>query len=239
MNIIFDMDDTIYDLSGPFKKAHQDLFADRTDADPETIFQLSRIYSEKAFYRQERGEITKKEEFAYRIRNCYKDVGVVATDDEAEEFENRYRYYQKHIDLFDGMEEILDFLKNEGITIGLLTNGEHPSQYAKIDCLDLYRWFSKDRIFISGDMKVSKPSKEAYQYVEEHMNLCPEDTVFVGDAFEMDIEGAKGAGWKAVFFNHRRRKLPENRTCEADAICYTMEELYDIIKSIVTIGFEK
>ena len=36
-NIIFDVDDTLYNLMEPFEKAHKELMAARTDADCENI----------------------------------------------------------------------------------------------------------------------------------------------------------------------------------------------------------
>ena len=41
-NIIFDVDDTLYNLMEPFEKAHKELMAARTDADCEKLFEASR-----------------------------------------------------------------------------------------------------------------------------------------------------------------------------------------------------
>ena len=97
MKIIFDVDDTIYNLMQPFFEAHNEIYGSRTDADCEQLFMASRIYSDEAFYMHERGEITAAEEFAYRIRKTYADVGIQVSDQEAAFFEERYRYYQQHI----------------------------------------------------------------------------------------------------------------------------------------------
>ena len=43
MNLIFDLDDTIYNLMGPFQIAHEAVFADKTDVDCTEIFMRSRI----------------------------------------------------------------------------------------------------------------------------------------------------------------------------------------------------
>ena len=49
-NIIFDVDDTLYNLMEPFEKAHKELMAARTDADCEELFEASRTYSDEAFF---------------------------------------------------------------------------------------------------------------------------------------------------------------------------------------------
>lgn len=48
-NIIFDVDDTLYNLMEPFEKAHKELMAAHTDADCEELFEASRTYSDEAF----------------------------------------------------------------------------------------------------------------------------------------------------------------------------------------------
>ena len=47
--IIFDLDDTLYDLMEPFQKAHEEVFGDKTGADCEKLLMASRIYSDEAF----------------------------------------------------------------------------------------------------------------------------------------------------------------------------------------------
>ena len=76
-NIIFDVDDTLYNLMEPFEKAHKELMAARTDADCEELFEASRTYSDEAFCMSREGKISEDEEFAYRVQKTYEDVGVV------------------------------------------------------------------------------------------------------------------------------------------------------------------
>ena len=49
-NIIFDVDDTLYDLMEAFDKVHKEFFEDKTKEDCEELFKRSRIYSDEAFY---------------------------------------------------------------------------------------------------------------------------------------------------------------------------------------------
>ena len=57
-NIIFDVDDTLYNLMEPFEKAHKELMAARTDADCEELFEASRTYSDEAFCMSREGKIS-------------------------------------------------------------------------------------------------------------------------------------------------------------------------------------
>ena len=82
-NVIFDVDDTLYNLMEPFEKAHKELMAARTDADCEELFEASRTYSDEAFCMSREGKISEDEEFAYRVQKTYADVGVEVSKEEA------------------------------------------------------------------------------------------------------------------------------------------------------------
>lgn len=87
-NIIFDVDDTLYNLMEPFEKAHKELMAARTDADCEELFEASRTYSDEAFCMSREGKISEDEEFAYRVQKTYADVGVEVSKEEANNSKN-------------------------------------------------------------------------------------------------------------------------------------------------------
>lgn len=208
-NVIFDVDDTLYDLMEAFEKAHNELFADQTDIDCEELFKRSRTYSDEAFYMAREGKISPEDEFAYRIQKTYKDVGIEVSKEEAKHFEERYRYHQKHIHVPDAIKTLLSECKKQGKTMGILTNGTALHQGKKLETLELSKWFEKDHMFISDVIGFTKPNVKAFQIVQETMNLNPEDTWFVGDTFEVDVVGAKNAGWHVIWFNHRKRKMPQ------------------------------
>ena len=46
--------------------------------------------------------------------------------------------------------------------------------------------------------------------------------------FEVDVVGAKKAGWHVIWFNHRKRPMPEG-DIRPDLEVRTVEELMDVI----------
>ena len=216
MNLIFDLDDTLYDLMGPFELVHKKLYADKTDADCTELFIKSRDYSDEIMEAEIKGDIPHEDCFYERIKRTYHDVGIEMNREDTEEFERLYRAYQKEISLSEGVEEFLDYCK-----------GRPKSQYAKVIALDLHRWFDDDHIFISGGIGYQKPDPMAFQYIEKMFSLNPEETWYIGDTYEADVVGADGAGWHTVWFNHRNRERLEN--C-ADVTVTSIEELSRFIK---------
>ena len=83
-------------------------------------------------------------------------------------------------------------------------------------------------MFISDAIGYTKPNIKAFQIVQDKMNLNPEETWFVGDTFEVDVVGAKKAGWHVIWFNHRKRPMPEG-DIRPDLEVRTVEELMDVI----------
>lgn len=227
-NVIFDVDDTLYDLMEAFEKAHKELFADQTDTECEELFKRSRTYSDEAFYMAREGKISHDEEFAYRIQKTYADEGIEVSKEEAKHFEERYRYHQKHIHVPEMIKTLLSECKKQGKTIGILTNGTALYQGKKLETLKLADWFEKDKMFISDVIGFTKPDVRAFQTVQEKMNLDPKETWFVGDTFEVDVVGAKNAGWHVIWFNHRNRSMPEG-DIRPDIEVRTAEELFDAI----------
>jgi putative hydrolase of the HAD superfamily len=231
MNIIFDLDDTIYNLMEPFERVHNDLYADQTDVPCEELFEASRIYSDEAFYMEAQGLITRDEEFAYRIKKTYADAGIEVSDAEAKQFEVKYRSYQKKIHIPDGIVKILDFCKQKKIFTAILTNGKRTSQWAKVEALNLEHWIPKELIFISEELPAPKPDVRAFEAVQTKLFLDPKETWFVGDTFEVDVDGACRAGWHMIWYNHRHRTAPTKEICP-DYEVSTEEELLAIIERL-------
>ena len=227
MNLIFDLDDTLYNLMGPFELTHKQLYADKTDADCTELFMQSRVYSDEIMEAEKAGLIPHEDCFYERIKRTYYDVGIDMSREDAETFEQLYRAFQKEISLSDSVKSFLDYCKEKNIFMAILTNGRPKPQYAKVIALDLHRWFDDDHIFISGGIGYQKPDSMAFQYIEKAFSLNPEETWYVGDTYEADIIGANGAGWNTVWFNHRNRECPEKN--RADVTIKTIEELKEFV----------
>nr|WP_296190221.1 HAD family hydrolase [uncultured Anaerobutyricum sp.] len=229
MNLIFDLDDTLYNLMGPFELVHNKLYADKTDADCTELFIQSRVYSDEIMEAEKKGLVPHEDCFYLRVKRTYHDVGIEMSRQDAEQFEKLYRAFQKEISLGNGVAEILDYCKEKDIFIAILTNGRPGPQEAKIDALGLHRWFDDEHIFISGSIGYQKPDPMAFKYVENAFELNPEETWYIGDTYEADIIGASGAGWNTVWFNHRNKKSPkENR---AKVIVKSIAELRKFVEN--------
>lgn len=231
MNFVFDLDDTLYDLRGPFEKAYEKFLDGRIEVSCAELFLKSRIYSEIVLRQEKDGIVPPEDAFYERMRLTCQDVGYLLTREEGRQFEAEYRDHQAKIQLFGFAKDVLEECIKNGRGLAVLTNGNRKAQQRKIDALGLNNWIDSDRIFISGEIGYQKPDAEAFKYIEKQLHFLPEETWYVGDTYEVDVVGADGAGWHTIWLNHRKRSCPE-AVCRADKEITQGEQLLSLIQSI-------
>lgn len=232
MNFIFDVDDTLYDLTQPFKNAVDTLWGKQFSLDVERLFTLTRKHGDALFPKIMSGEITLDDAGALRVCLAMEELGNTIDRQEAQRFQQCYRQSEYRIALSTEMCELLDFLKAQNQTMGILTNGLTPHQQKKMDSLNVTRWIEKDHIFISEAIQASKPERKAFDYVEKAMGLNKCETYYIGDSPQHDVKGAMQAGWHMIFFNRRHRDISTFEK-QPDYIVTTETELSQLVKQIV------
>ncbi|WP_112182440.1 MULTISPECIES: HAD family hydrolase [Paraliobacillus] len=228
--IIFDLDDTLYDQTLPFKKAVVKQFKQTfTDEEHTKLYIASRKYSDALFHKSITGEVTTVELQTYRITEACKEFGITISYQEAIEFQATYLAEQKKITLFKEVEELLEALFKEKKQLAVLTNGEKAHQTMKIKQLGLSKWIPEDHLFISGEIGHAKPESEVFNYIEEKLQLDKAKTIYIGDSFENDVVGAKQAGWQSIWLNHRHR-MPTT-LAQPDKVIYHAKDLIEVFRN--------
>ena len=87
--ILFDIDDTLYDLSIPFKEAFREFFPGE-EIDLDGAFLASRKYSDRIYDRSLSGEISMEEMYIYRLGNAFRDYGKIIAGATALQFQSVY-----------------------------------------------------------------------------------------------------------------------------------------------------
>lgn len=219
--LLFDVDDTLYDLAEPFRKACREVFPDE-NLDVDGIFRASRRYSDEVFELSQSGAMSMDQMYIYRIQHAFADFNKVIDDKTSLEFQTHYRINQKKISLSGTMIKILNEWKDR-IILGIITNGPSDHQWNKINTLQLMNWIPKENIFVSADVGIAKPDAGIFRLAAEHLETAPDQLCFVGDSFLNDIVGAHNAGYHTVWFN--RRRAVEEGEVKADREVSTEEEL--------------
>ncbi|WP_066189807.1 MULTISPECIES: HAD family hydrolase [Gracilibacillus] len=224
--IIFDVDDTLYDQLQPFRHAVQQIIPESFQQhEIIDLYKKSREYSDAVFEQHIRGEITALDLQIYRIQKACDDFSISLTREQATAFQQCYLREQQNIKLFPEMECLLDQLYQSEISLAVLTNGEYHHQMMKVAQLNVTKWIPESHLFISGQIGYSKPNVQAFQYVEDKMNLVKGQTLYIGDSFPNDVAGAKQAGWQAAWLNHRQRPVLEPSIVPDYTFCHVQDVL--------------
>ena len=171
INLIFDIDDTLYDQLKPFKDAFEKVFSEYNDIPCIELYKKSRKYSDDIFEQTEKGLLSLEEMHVYRISKAFHDYGLEIEREKALKFQKEYASNQGKISISKGMLNLLDFGKKNNITMGIITNGPTEHQTNKVKALGLEKWIDSKNIFISESMNISKPDVKAFKFVEDKMNI--------------------------------------------------------------------
>ena len=225
--VFFDIDDTLYDRSTPFRRACEEFFPIPPE-DPYAAYLCVKARGDEVFLPSQRGEITMEEMVIFRVCRGFADVGIDLTPEEALSFNACYRSKQGEISLSDTMRGILSFCRTSVPKLGLITNGTSEKQRRKIASLALSEFVLPELILVSGEVKLDKPDLRLYELAQSRCGCPAEKILYIGDSIEHDIAPASLLGWKTVLLDrnreHKEKTLPSGCT-----LAQTEEELARVI----------
>ena len=112
-------------------------------------------------------------------------------------------------DLLEHAREVCETLSKTH-RLYILTNGGTYTQTRRIQDCGLLPYL--DGVFISGEMGVTKPSKEFFDIVFERIGVAAnekESVLMIGDSYSSDILGAMNAGIDSCWYNPAGEPLGE------------------------------
>ncbi|MBD3347963.1 MAG: HAD-IA family hydrolase [Candidatus Eisenbacteria bacterium] len=121
----------------------------------------------------------------------------------------------------EGLESTVEELRGRGLKVGIISNsdGRLDARLAGIGIRDLF-----DFVIDSAVVGVSKPSPRIFEMAVEESGVPPEEAAYVGDYYEVDVVGSRGAGMRPVLFD------PVGAYGEVD--CETIDEFSRILELV-------
>jgi len=120
--------------------------------------------------------------------------------------------------LVEGTMDILEYLKEKGYKMCVMTNGFIEAQHVKMHVSGLNPYFN--HVFISENLKAKKPDPKAYNAVLNALNTVVEKCIMIGDSASSDIQGAVNVGMDSIHF------LPKGK--EETKATHSIEHLIEI-----------
>ena len=98
----------------------------------------------------------------------------------------------------EGFHETIDALTGRGLTVGIISNSD-GRLVDRLTALGMADRFSF--ILDSAVLGVSKPNPRIFQIATEESTLPAHACAYVGDYYEIDVEGARAVGMRPVLFD--------------------------------------
>ena len=111
--------------------------------------------------------------------------------------------------LFDDVAPTLTALKKRGLTLGLISNIEQNIDET-LTRLELPSWL--DIVVTSQDAGANKPQPEIFLEALKRAGARPEEALYIGDQYQVDVLGAQGAGMQGILLD-RTDHYPEITDC--------------------------
>jgi beta-phosphoglucomutase len=164
------------------------------------------------------------------VRDIFLEKGLSAPDDSqlAGLVELKRGYFSfDSIPLFEGVREMLEFLKRDGMKLALVT-GSPRSLMERIVPESALSCFSVS--VTADDVKRGKPDPEPYLKALHHLNSRPENSVVIENA-PMGIRSAKSAGLVCYAIE---TSLPGEYLNEADLVFHDHQSLFSFLRKRIT-----
>lgn len=145
-----------------------------------------------------------------------------------------YRTHIPDITLPDDSKNLLVYLHNKNIPIGILTDGRSLTQRNKIKALGLNRYVPEQNVLISEEFGSEKPSEKNYRYFE---TIYPGFVfIYVGDNPRKDFIAPNRLGWKTIGLIDDGRNIHKQETAnnESNPRIWISELSADLIPLINT-----
>jgi putative hydrolase of the HAD superfamily len=107
-----------------------------------------------------------------------------------------------------GVAETLDVLKERGYRMSVISNA-HGKVANDLRDAGMAKYFEK--IFDSFWIGTEKPDPGIFNYAMQQVKVTPEESLFIGDVFAIDIVGARKAGMEAFLLD--RYSLMDDAEC--------------------------
>ena len=211
--LFIDLDNTLYDFSGNSREAYIAVYNlleyDRWFRSFEHYYEIYEEYNLRLWALYAEGKITKEHLNAERYSHPLRVVG--APDPEAigaQFWDEAMKRLPLGNRLMPHAKEILTYLRPK-YKMYILSNGFTELQSRKMQSAGIAHYF--DGMILSEDIGVNKPNPAIFTHALQVAESTAEESLMIGDNYEVDIEGAQRVGIDQVFYNISKKDLnPEH-----------------------------
>jgi HAD superfamily hydrolase (TIGR01509 family) len=213
--VLFDLDDTLFDHQGCAREALSAVQRSDQWLRAVAFDRLERIHSE--FLEELHadvmlGRVPLEAARVERFRRLLEAIGAPADQGAAAAtaalYRDTYRTVRRAI---AGSAALLEAIRSRA-RVAVVSNNLLEEQQDKLRTCGLDRLV--DALIVSEEAGVSKPDPAIFRLALDRLNASPAEAVMVGDSWTADIEGARAAGIRAIWFNPFGAPAPDGDVIE-------------------------
>lgn len=215
--LLFDVDDTLLDFQKAEYNAFLMLMNEYNIKYTDEIYAIYKNENHRLWKEYELGNIKRSEIFDNRMIPLFQHLNI--NDDPKAASYRFLTYLSKGAYLIGNTYKVLEKLSKK-YKLYIITNGEPTVQYPRIKEVGIDKFF--DMIFVSEEIGFSKPNKEFFEYIEEHIEgFNKKEAIVIGDSLTSDIKGAINYGIDTCWFN------PNGKTSDLN-ITFTIKSIDEV-----------
>ena len=212
--VLFDMDNTLFDLVGAQISACHAVAKYLGNDDGDALFEY--------FLRPVRGFESHENILDYIIDRSLSHDGM---------YKEACRIYEtvklRNITPYPGVLETLEILRECGYMMGIVTDAHSKDATLRLEKVGLLPFFCG---MVTYDMVgVKKPSPDPFLFALEMMKAKTHEVLLVGDSPRRDIGPCRLLGIRSVYARYGDRFSDDRSECVADFTIDAMDELPDIL----------
>jgi len=123
-----------------------------------------------------------------------------------------WKHFYESMVCYKGVREFIEWNKQQGKKIGILTDYETQYQIVKLKHLGILDYI--DVIVTSEEVGIEKPSVQMFQTILHKLKLQPENVIMIGDNYKKDIEGANQIGIYGYYYTSFKNTHEQHETYE-------------------------
>ncbi len=156
------------------------------------------------------------------VTKILKGAGVKVNRDQALQILGKIKEHKWEFTAYDDILPTLKDLRNRGLILGLISNvvQDMEDTYTKLG-LQPYLRFK----VTSAEVGCDKPRPEIFMAALKKAKVKPQEALYVGDQYDLDIVGARGVGIRAVLID-RGDYFPEITDCPR---IHTLTQIFDYV----------
>jgi len=217
--LIFDMDNTLFDLVGAQHAACQSVVRHCGRDDGEELFSL--------FLNTAHGFESHKNIHEYLNERKIPTNGTYGLACRIYDTEKL-----RHIVPYPGVTETLATLRRQGYPMGIVTDAEKKETTLRLEKCGFLSLF--DCVVTCDIVKKKKPAPEPFLHALTVMKVTPAEVLAIGDSPRRDIEPCRTLGIRTAYARYGDRFSGDRGTVPADFVLDRMDQLPEILNGYRT-----